>query len=263
MRKQKSLALALGAGGAMGACHIGFLQVLKENNVEVDYISGCSMGAVIGGAYASGADLDEIEKFARIVKQSAIIDFSLTPLHGKGLVKGDAAYKAISQFVKCKEACETIIPFNCVTVDLLSGKLLILSEGILMNNIYASMAIPTVFQPIRIDDALCVDGGTLCRIPIAAAKKFNSDVIIAVDAIGPPRKVDKIDNIFNLITRVYDIVDWERSMYFPDKADLTITPDNPDSNPFHARYICASIDAGRKAAIEALPQIKELLGIDY
>lgn len=262
MRKQKTLALALGAGGAMGACHIGFLQVLKENNIQVDYISGCSMGAVIGGVYASGADIDDIEKFARTVKQSSIIDLSITPLHGNGFIKGDAAYKLIKQFVKCDDTKDTVIPFCCLTVDLLSGKLVVLKEGNLMNNIYASMAIPIAFQPIRIDDMLCVDGGTLCRVPVGAAKQFNADVVIAVDALGELRQVDKIDNIFTLITRVFDIMDWDRIKNTPEAADLLITPNNKDANPFHAKYIGASIDAGRKAAQENISEIKKLLGVD-
>lgn len=257
--QKRTLGLALGAGGARGACHLGFLQALRKHGIIVDFVSGCSMGAVIGGGFASGTELDDMEKTITKIKQIEFMDISFTPIRNRGVLRGNAAKAIIERHLVAKTFDKTVIPFSCVAVDLLSGKCDILDKGDLATAIKASFSIPGVFEPVKLDGKLYVDGGVLCRLPIQAVRQFNPDVVIAVDAMGEAGEKVEIRSVFDVIARSFDLLDWEHTKRNLDGADLVICPKMDAATVYQARCAKEALAAGFLAGEENINKIKELL----
>lgn len=260
--QKRTLGLALGAGGARGVCHLGFLQVLKKHKIEISCLSGSSMGAVVGGAFASGGDLCEMEETIKSVKQIELMDMNVLPITKKGLVKGIAAKMLIDPHLEVKKFEDMPIPFSCVAVDLLSGECDILNSGDLLTAIRASFSIPGVFEPVSLNGKLYVDGGVLCRLPIKAVKMFKPDVVVAVDAVGEAVKVDSMKSIFDVIFRSFDLLDWQNTQKIASSADLLISPVMKTAKVYHTKYIKEALEAGYKAGEDNIGKIKELVGFE-
>jgi NTE family protein len=208
--------LVLSGGGARGAAHIGVLEVLEEHRVPVDYIAGTSMGALVGGLYASGLSAAELERvisevdwadafadkipradrsFRRkrdddlyLVKnkpglRGASLEFPPALIDGQQI---DLLLKRHTlPVVTVRDFDELSIPFRAVAADVVTGEAVVLDHGDLALAMRASMAIPAVFAPREIDGRLLVDGGITENLPIDVVRRMGADVIIAVD-IGTP-----------------------------------------------------------------------------
>lgn len=256
---RKKIGIALGGGGARGFCHIGVLQILEENNIPVDFIAGCSMGAVVGGCYAGGMDLYTMSRITAKFNQAQVSDFDIT-LKNHGLMKGNRAITFLKKHVGDINIEDCKIPFAAIAVNAKTVELVTFKTGKLMEAIRASMSIPGYFQSVTIEDSDClIDGGILERIPINAAKNMGADVIIAVDALGPPEPVQKIKTALDMIIRAYNILDWECSKEKMKNADIIITPNQPDKSILDFKNNPHSVMSGRIAAQNALPQILELI----
>ncbi|MFC2967307.1 patatin-like phospholipase family protein [Acidimangrovimonas pyrenivorans] len=184
MEAQEAMAvkigLALGSGGARGWSHIGVLRALHEIGVVPDIVCGTSMGALVGGAYVSGA-LDELEGFARGLSQLAVarmIDLNLT---SGGLIEGQAIAEALRELGFAESFAETEKPFIAVASDLYAGCEVWLREGDLVGAIRASIGIPGILSPIWKDGRWLMDGGMSNPIPVSACRALGADVIIAVN----------------------------------------------------------------------------------
>ncbi|MGI6193028.1 MAG: patatin-like phospholipase family protein, partial [Christensenellales bacterium] len=127
VKTRKTLGLALGAGSAKGFAHIGFLQVLEEEGIPVDFVCGSSMGAVVGAIYCCGTDLKLAGQMIPMLNEKELFDFRL-PRKG-GFIKGEKFQALVRLLTKDKSFEETKIPFSCVAVDLYTGRLVVLSEG--------------------------------------------------------------------------------------------------------------------------------------
>ena len=262
-KKRKTLGLALGSGGSRGACHIGAIQALIENDIPIDFITGSSMGAVVGGAYASGADIYEMEKRLLTMRIAEVFDMNVLPVSAGGLLKGRSAEKKLKPFLKCENIEETMIPFACTAVDIRSGKMHIFRQGDLLKAIRCSFSIPGVFEPVEHDGMLLVDGGLLERLPINELKRMNADVIISIDALGEVLPLNKKPNLFAIMMRAFNIVDWEKTQELHNDGDnFIITPDMSARSQFSAKTIPAAIEAGKKAVNCKIDEIKKMLRID-
>lgn len=259
--KQKTLGLALGAGGARGIAHISFLKVLVENGIEVGCISGSSMGAVIGSMYAAGLSCDEMEKKALSIKARDIIDIDLLFFRKNNFIKGVKRESILKSYLGGKTFSDCKIPFCCTAVDIMTGDKIILKDGPLLPAVLASSSIPSVFAPIEIDGRYLVDGGVLMRLPIEPLKQFNPDIIVAVDVLGDSLTGILPKNIFYTLIRTINIMDCEITRFYSNQADLLINIDQPEVDQFMVKNLDKSLDAGRAAAERALPKIKRLLGI--
>lgn len=258
-RIRKKVGVALGGGGAKGFCHIGVLQVLKENNIPIDYISGCSMGAVIGGCFASGMSLETMSRMTAKFNQAQVSDFDIT-LKNHGLMKGQRAIAFLKKHIGDINIEDCVIPFSAIAVNAKTVELVTFTKGKILDAIRASMSIPGYFQSAKTEDADClIDGGILERVPISAAKKMGADVVIAVDALGEPEPVEKIKTAFDMIIRAYNIMDWECSKEKLKAADIVITPSQPNKSILDFKNNPHSVSSGREAALEALPKILELI----
>ena len=162
--KRKTLGLALGSGGARGVAHIGFLAALEEAGIKPDYIAGCSMGAVIGGCYASGMSVSRIKELALGLRTRDIIDFTPGFITRMSLLRSKKIEVLLTDNIGDVKIEDMQIPFRCVATDLYNSKLHVFESGDAALAIRASSAIPGVFRPVKTDGMFLVDGGCLCRV---------------------------------------------------------------------------------------------------
>ena len=259
----KKLGLALGAGGARGVAHIGFLKALEEADIRPSFISGSSMGSIVGACCAKGMSADEMHEVIQKLKATDIVDIGILPLSKLGLMKWTKVRRLMSSFLENCEFSDLKIPFSCVAVDIITGTLQVFSEGDVLDAILASSSMPTVFRPVEKDGMLLVDGGVLCRVPVRQVKKMGADVVVAVDVLGGCERTDKVPNMISLITRVYDIMDSYRTADEQKKTrritDLWLEPDIPGVSQYEVKYHASVYDAGYKLGKENAEKIKALL----
>jgi NTE family protein len=234
-KNMKKFGLVLSGGGARGLAHIGVLKVLEENRLRPDFVTGASMGAIIGGVYASGRSVEEMENFVKNFVFGEVLDkkyplykfnllengvkpkfmkyfnigISLNSLaKNKFLEPGRKIQYLFRQLTKDKTFEETEIPFACTAVDILTGKVVVLNEGKLYTAMRASMSIPLVFEPVRYKDMLLVDGGVLSNAPVCVARKMGAEAVIAID-VNPPvdrkEEDDVLKTTFHLMWRISEI----------------------------------------------------------
>lgn len=211
------IGLVLSGGGARGLAHIGVLRVLEELQVPVDLIVGTSMGAVVGGAYASGRSVDELEALVKSANWGAIladrparerlairrredderlpsrIEFGVSLAKGAQLPAGaagngqlEATLSSLLPATRMDDPLRRLpIPFRAVATDLLSGAMLDQADTPLFEALRASMAVPGVFSPLRVNGRPLVDGGLVRNLPIDLARQLGADIVIAVN-VGTP-----------------------------------------------------------------------------
>jgi len=179
----KSVALVLGSGGARGLAHIGVIAHLQSLGMEISYISGCSMGALVGGIYAAG-ELDAYAQWARKLERKDVIGLLDLSFGLQGLFKGERIIGALREITGEHNIEDLDVGFTAVATDLLEQREIWLNSGPLFDAIRASMAIPTIFTPWEYQGRVLVDGGLLNPLPIAPALNHATDLIIAVNASG-------------------------------------------------------------------------------
>ena len=174
------LGLALGSGGARGWCHIGVLEELESLGVRPEVIAGCSMGALVGAAYAAGC-LAPLKEWALELTQRKFLTYVDLDVFGGGLVRG-AAIQDILTDIGLPERLEDLdIPFTAVACGLATGQEVIFKDGPLWDAIRGSISIPGVFSPHQCGDAWLLDGGLLNPVPVSCSQAMGADTVIAVN----------------------------------------------------------------------------------
>lgn len=263
MKKKRKVGLALGSGGARGFCHLGILEVLTQNNIPIDLVSGCSMGALIGACFCAGVSVDKMVEMAPRISQLSIMDVNISARR-HGLLKGERAMRIVKKLIGDMTFEDCGIPFVATATEARRGRLVQFTQGRLIDAVRASISIPIAFHAVEAEEDYLVDGGVLERIPIPELKEMGADVIIAVDALGPPAEefdFTEGNGFMNMIERTYLLLDWEGSKHKMEGADLLITPEQGQRSPFLFKDNEYSIEQGRQAALKALPEIRALLGI--
>lgn len=175
----QKIALVLSGGGARGLAHIGVIEELLKHDFEITSIAGTSMGAMVGGVYARGkmeefrdwiTSLDHFEIFK-------LVDFTIG---AAGLVKGEKVLKAMKEFISDTNIEDLPIPYSATAVDIIKHREVVFTKGSLFEAIRASIAIPTVFTPIKKDGAVLVDGGVMNNVPISNIKRTDGDKLVVV-----------------------------------------------------------------------------------
>lgn len=260
---KKKLGFALGAGGSRGVAHIGFLRAMEEEGIVPDYVSGCSMGSVIGSCYAKGYTTKYMEEIVKKLKFSDLFDLSLAPIKNGALLRSKKMQKKLKQYLGKTTFGELKIPFTCVATDLIGGEVVVLGEKDreVCSSVVASSSIPTIFKPVQMDDKLLVDGGVLCRVPIDTVRSMGADVVVAVDVLGKVRKCDKKYNVFTIMTRIFDIADCEltRKNIKEKHPDLFIEPDLGDMSQYKFKEIDLAIQKGYETGKAYADKIKQLI----
>lgn len=186
----KTVSLVLGSGGARGLAHIGVIHWLEEHGYQIRSISGCSMGALVGGVHAAGK-LDEYEEWSRAITRLDIVTLLDVAWSKSGLVRGDRIINALADLVGDQAIEDLPIPFTAVAADVKRQREVWIQSGPLFDAIRASISLPILFTPFRRNGVDLIDGGVLNPIPISPTFRDNTDLTIAVDAGGAvDHKVD-------------------------------------------------------------------------
>ena len=181
---EQTVSLVLSSGGARGLAHIGAVQCLEERGYRIRYISGSSMGALVGGMYAAG-ELSNYEGWVKALRRKDVVqllDFGWG--RGGGLFRGERIIDALRELIGEHLIEELSIGFTAVATDLRRQREVWLDKGPLFAAIRASIAVPLVFSPVIVGNQVLIDGGVLSPLPIAPTLNDDSNLIIAVDVNG-------------------------------------------------------------------------------
>lgn len=183
MKNNKTISLVLGSGGARGLAHIGIIHWLEENGFRIKSISGCSMGALIGGIYAAGK-LDDFEHWVRAINKVDILTLLDISWTKTGLVKGDKIIDTLTDLVGDQLIEDLPITFTAVAADIKNEKEVWIQSGKLFDAIRASISLPLFFTPFNRNGEDLIDGGVLNPVPIAPTFGDETDITIAVNLGG-------------------------------------------------------------------------------
>ena len=176
---KSKIGLALGSGSARGWAHIGVIRALQEAGIVPDILCGCSVGALVGAAYADG-DLDQLEHWTAKLTWQEVVGLLDVGFAG-GLIKGDKLVAFFEKYFVDKDFSALPLPFACVATELASGREVWLKEGSVAAAVRASIALPGLLAPVNRDGRLLVDGGLVNPVPVSLCRALGADVVIAVD----------------------------------------------------------------------------------
>ncbi len=254
-----SVGLALSGGAARGIAHVGVLKVLAEHNIPIDFIAGTSAGSIVGGAYAAGMPLEEIERIGRALRWKDMGRMTLSRL---GVQSNARMEEFIRKFLPVHRFEDLPIPFAAVATDLHTGEAVVMSgEGDLPFAIRASCTIPGWYVPVTDERGRqLVDGGLVANVPAAAARSLGADLVIAVDVnaegakfLGPPQSA--IGVIFQSMMVVQRTVS---ALQLQD-ADIVIRPRVGHIRWDEMKRADEMIAAGEEAARRTIARIQRLL----
>ena len=231
------IGLVLAGGGAKGGAHVGVLKVLEELHVPIDCIAGTSMGALVGGGYASGLPAADIERFVRAVKWKAVVGGvgrrELEPTEQRryaddasaigelavdnggivlpaGLINSGNIEDLLRGYVAHARLEPNFnllpIPFRAVATDMVKGQMVVIDHGDLATAMRASMAIPGAFAPVVSDPYILSDGFVVRNIPVDVARQTCADVVIVVKLVSPPAKPEDLRSAPQLLSRTMDVM---------------------------------------------------------
>lgn len=191
------IALTLGGGGARGLAHIGVLKVLCSAGIPVDFITGASMGAVIGGAFAAGFPVKEMEQIALKTGIKKMLSWADFIWPRRGLVAGDRVEKNYEEVTFGKNFDELDIPSTFVATDIDTGEEIRLSSGKVSRALRASTAVPGIFNPVEMDGRRLVDGSIAASVPVSAAYAAGAELVMASDVRSDVDATEKLMRIKN------------------------------------------------------------------
>jgi len=281
------IGLVLSGGGAKGMAHIGILKELERLGIRPDFITGTSMGSVIGGLYASGYSADEIEEIALLMNWEDILSnkTSLDQINyeekevydryivelgvkkgklelPKGLIVGQRLSESLSTLTRhvhdVRDFNDLPIPFACVATDIEKGEAVVLNSGSLPLAIRASMAIPSIFTPVEIDGKLLVDGGLVRNFPVPECQEMGADIIIGVFVSGGLLQKDELESAVDVLSQSAFVLSVFDSDEQKTKCDLLIEPDITNFSTMGFEETPAIIQSGEEAAARARPALKAL-----
>jgi NTE family protein len=271
--------LVLGGGALKSVGEIGVLQVLKEQNIPIDYVYGTSCGSAIGAMYASGMSPDEIAnlfltgRWQRAVgnhfywKALCLPLTKLVPLSARNEWPGVLDGRHYEKLLKTKLPAtfdQLPIRFRAIAVDLCTGNPVVLSSGSLSQAVLASSAMPPAIRPVEIGGALLADGGLRSNLPTLCAQRAGEgQITIVVSSDGPVsiRNKQYFNSLQRINRRAADLLSFQADENARSAATILITP-NIDDLPVMTKNrhkIQAAIEAGRQAALEKLPAIRQAL----
>jgi NTE family protein len=244
--------LALGGGAARGFAHIGVIQVLEEAGIRPVLVAGTSAGSLVAALYASGKSGAELGLMADAMDETAITDWSFP---GRGLIRGEALARFVRDNTGGKLIEQMRLPLGIVATDLDNGQPILFQSGDTGVAVRASSAVPAVFQPVRIGSREYVDGGLVSPVPVRFARQMGAELVIAVDISELPDGAATGD-VMRILLQTFSIMGRSINTFELRDADLVLRPRlrGVSGADFGARK--RSIQAGREAALAALPELK-------
>jgi len=256
--KRPKVGVVLSGGGAKGLAHIGVLKVLEENNVKIDYIGGTSMGAIIGGLYASGYTANQLDSIFKTVDADALIqDFvprisksfyekrndeiyaiqlpfenfkiGMPEALSKGMYNYNLLSRLLSHVRHERDFNNLPIPFVCIATDVETGKQVILNSGNLAQNILASGALPSLYTPVEINGKTLIDGGVANNYPIEEVRALGADIIIGVDVQDGLKSKEDLKGAADVLMQINNFAMYE---HMNEKIKATTYYIKPDIKGF-------------------------------
>ena len=295
--ERRKVGVVLSGGGAKGMAHIGVLKVIERAGIPVDYVVGTSMGAIVGGLYSIGYDANTLDSLVRCQDWRYLLSDMVEPhnqsMRGRynqstyllsrpiirttglaaegGLVSGHNLSNLFSWLTVGYHDSISFdnlpIPFACVATDMVDYSEVVFRSGWLSQAMRASMAIPGVFTPVRIDSMVLVDGGLKNNYPVDVARGMGADLIIGVTLQKPARKASELNNAMDILLQ---LVDFSVKNKFDDNVSHTdvqvaVDAEKFTSMSFSPRAIDSLITIGEEAAMaqwDSLMALKRAIGLD-
>ncbi len=278
---RKTVTLAIGGGALKSVGCLGVLRVLEKEHIDIDFIYGTSCGATIGALYAAGVPLSQIEElflsgqWQRAAGNHIYIKGCFTPLtklvpltrrnKWPGVLAGTHYEKLLRRLLP--QTFEDLkIRFRAVATDLCTGDPVVIGSGDLPMAVLASNAMPPAIRPIESGNQLLADGGLRRNLPVLCAKRrAEGDIVIAACSDGPLRKREKgyFSSLQRIQRRVADCMSFQADVDAMSEADVSIIPDIDDLPVMtkNRKKVQAAIEAGQLAATEAIPKLRQTIGI--
>ncbi len=284
----KSLGLALGGGGLRGLAHIGVLQVLEDNNINVAMVSGTSIGSVIGSLYACGYTAYEIEDIVLSLKPADYLDYNIGGIlwyiagllvpgvkaHLNGIIKGCKLEKLMYRLTEGKNLADIKMPLSIIACDIDTGlevvftnsiKLVSVNRIIVINNaliseaVRCSSAIPATFVPKKFNGRQMVDGGVKTMVPVWIQKFMGADYILAVN-LGQKEYTSPVSGIPQIVSRTINILTYETSDTEEKLfADMLLFPRVEDVDLDDLGKAREIIKQGKLSMKKKIPELKRAL----
>ena len=276
--------LVLSGGGAKGLAHIGVLKVIDSLGIKVDYVAGTSMGAIVGGLYASGYNAEQLDSIFSNVDVDALLQdftprgsksfyekrndeiYALTLPFNKfklglpsGLSKGLYNFNLLSSLTQhvshVRDFKQLPIPFLCIATDAETGEKVVLDSGVLAQNMIASGALPTLYSPVEINGRVLIDGGVVDNYPIEELKSQGIDIVIGVDVQDGLKTRDELKGVTSVLAQINNFSMIEKMEGKQKATDIYIKPDIKG-------FTVVAFDKGKeiigKGKEKALEFVKEL-----
>lgn len=286
--KKPKIGLVLSGGGAKGIAHIRVLQVMDSLGIVPDYIAGTSMGSVVGALYASGYTGNQVDSIAKAIHWPDMFSNSvsfeeinieekdefgryiyelslkgLKPQFPMGVVEGQQIEELLSNLLfpvkTVTDFNKLPTPFLCVAADIVKGEPVILRKGSLPAAVRASMSIPTVFSPVRIEGKLLVDGGVYMNLPVTYCRNMGADYIIAVDVGGGLYKEEELTSAATMLVQTTFLSGNISYQQEKEKSDLFIdVVKYLQYGTMDFEQGASMMVSGDKAVKEMMPQLVEL-----
>ena len=250
------IGLALGGGFARGIAHAGLLQAFEQHNIPIHCVTGVSAGAIVAAAYASGATPAEIARAGCAMRFGDVARWSLGRM---GFAVSERMERFLERLLKCHRFEEMRMPLGVLATDLCTGEEVhFCDSGDVFLPIRASCAYPGLFQPVRDESRLLVDGAMSMEIPAQFARRLGATRVISVHLpiLGP---VPSPSNVFQVVNRCYQIMASRAEDTWRQESDLVVEPDvrGVEWDGFSSGQ--QLLQAGEAAAHAALPQIRQWL----
>lgn len=287
-QKKPKIGLVLSGGGAKGFAHIGVLKVLEEAGIKIDFIGGTSMGAVVGGLYASGYNATQIDSifqatnFNELIKDyiprssknfyerrndelyAVVLPFNNFKIGiPEALSKGMYNYNLMSRITRnvrhIKDFNQLPIPFLCIGTDIETGEEVLLNKGNLVQAMMASSAFPSLFSPVEIDGKILVDGGVVNNYPIEEVRKLGADIIIGVDVQHDLLDRTQLKDATKILVQITNLQSKERMKNNIANTTIYIKPDITQYGVISFDKGKEIITKGEEAAFGVFEQLKKLV----
>jgi NTE family protein len=289
MAKPAKIGLVLGGGGARGLAHVGVIEILEKENIPIDFITGSSMGALIGGVYAQNPDAsllrekvenfikgpkfkalgvdnfrqkkikdpdDVLSQLAQEVKRRIVINLAA---HRKSLLKFERLKLAVEDLLEDTEIEDCIIPFACVAADLISGEEVVFKSGSIRKAVEGSSAIPGFIQPVEYNGRQLIDGSIINNFPIQPAIELGADLTIAINVSLQFEENSNINNVIDIVMRSAQITTKKLNELLKNQSDFIILPEIGDIHWSEFNRIDEIIEKGRLATKVKIPDLKRLI----
>jgi len=257
--KRPKIGLALGSGGSRGLAHIGVIKVLEENNIPIDFIAGSSIGAMVGGFYAAGLSIKEIEEIALSTNWRRVFSVLFDPHLKQGLIGGEKLKTFIENYINGKKFEDCKVPFVTVATDLKTGEVVVLNKGEMAQAIRTSISIPLVFKPAEINGRMLVDGGLSAPVPVEIVRGMGADIIIAVNLDKHYCDEEWKPGWYNIANDSLNILRHHLALSNVANADIVIDINVGKNYWYQFTNGQDKILTGEKATKEVLPRLQEII----